>query len=504
MAVETVASTSSRRGRNVARIGARRRRRGRIPRLGLRSRVTAIFTVGALGLSSILAVTLFFTIRGLILDGQVSALRSQAFANASIVHETLPAGDVFAVLTSLKNTDTALYYKGGWFGTYFPGETKSPQAAESRVPAALISVVRSGQPAEQTFSASGSPHYAIGIPIAGGAADYFQVFDLTSVQTTIHRLLFALLVAAVATTLGGGIVGRWAAGRSLRPLREVADAARAIAGGELETRLETGDVSDLAVLASSFNRMVDRLQDRIERDARFTSDVSHELRSPLTTLSASLSVLEARSPELPERAQRAVELAGAEIRRFQRMVSDLLEISRLDAGSTDLVLDEVTVGELVRRTAQTASASLADSGSAGDGRTSLPFPPFPVDIPAEVEDRRVLVDRRRIERIVANLIENANLYGNGVTRLSVEGRAGSVRIAIEDSGPGIADDERERIFERFSRGSAGRRRGSGEGTGLGLALVREHVRLHGGRVWVESPGTGARFVVELPAERVEL
>jgi two-component system, OmpR family, sensor histidine kinase MtrB len=472
--------------RSIRRVGTRHR--PRLRRLGLRARVTAIFTVGALGLSSILAVVLFFTIRGLIIDGQLSALRSQAFANAEIVRESLPAGTVFPVLSSLTDTNSALYYQGGWFGTYFAGGPAGPQAAERQVPAGLVSLVLGGQPAEQTFATAGSPKYAIGLPLAGGSADYFEVFDLSSVQTTIHRLLLVLFIAALATTAGGAVVGRWAAGRSLRPLRDVADAARAIASGQLDTRLETEDVSDLAVLASSFNKMVDRLQDRFERDARFTSDVSHELRSPLTTLAASLSVLEGRSAELPERARLAVELAGAEVRRFQRMVSDLLEISRIDAGSTDLVLEEVSVGELVRRTVRAASASVA---------------PFPLVVPPEVEERHVLVDKRRIERVIANLIENANLYGGGVTSISVEDLPGAIRIAVQDGGPGIPADEQDRIFERFSRGTTGQRRGSSEGTGLGLALVSEHVRLHGGRVWVESSETGARFVVELPAEPKE-
>jgi signal transduction histidine kinase len=485
-----MAPETDRHSRVFARIG--RRRKPRLRKLGLRARVTAIFTIGALALSSILAVVLFFETRSLILNGQVDALRSQAIANAEIVRQTLEPGDVYSVLSSLQSTDSALYYRGGWYGTYFTGETAIPLAAEKKVPPALVSMVLSGHAGQQTFSAGGTPQYAIGIPIAGGAADYFEVFGLTSVQTTIHQLLGVLAIAALATTVGGAIVGRWAAGRSLRPLREVADAARAIAGGQLETRLETADVAELSVLASSFNRMVNRLQDRIERDARFTSDVSHELRSPLTTLSASLSVLEARSPELPERAQQAVELAGAEIRRFQRMVSDLLEISRLDAGSADLVLEEVTVGELVRRTAHTASATYSPVSETSQakgrrGRKERRGTPFPVIVPADVENRHVLVDKRRIERVIANLVENATLYGGGVTKVEVEGRPGAVRISVEDEGPGIPADERERIFERFSRGSSGRRRGTSEGTGLGLALVAEHVRLHGGRVWVESP-----------------
>jgi signal transduction histidine kinase len=112
---------------------------------------------------------------------------------------------------------------------------------------------------------------------------------------------------------------------------------------------------------------------------------------------------------------------------------------------------------------------------------------------------QVSVDKRRIERVVANLVENASVYAGGVTRLAVEATGDTVRLIVEDAGPGVPAEGRERIFERFFRGSAAGRRGAGDGTGLGLALVAEHVHLHGGRVWVEDrSGGGSRFVVELP------
>ena len=111
------------------------------------------------------------------------------------------------------------------------------------------------------------------------------------------------------------------------------------------------DDAELSALATSFNRMTDALQERIQREARFTSDVSHELRSPLTTLSTSLGVLEAHRDELPERSRRALDLVTSELARFHRMVDDLLEISRVDTGSAELSLDEVEVGELLRQAA---------------------------------------------------------------------------------------------------------------------------------------------------------
>ena len=236
--------------------------------------------------------------------------------------------------------------------------------------------------------------------------------------------------------------------------------------------------------------MVDQLEDRIERDARFTSDVSHELRSPLTTLAASLEVLESTRSDLPPRADRAVSLMAGDLRRFQRMVADLLEISRLDAGSGDLALDEVVAGELIRQCVAAASRS-------------LPEPDRPeVRISATAEPSVLLVDKRRVERIITNLLENARLYAGGATEVTAEVSEDGRRLAITvaDAGPGIARDERSKVFDRFYRGVTSGRRGATDGSGLGLALVAEHVRRLDGEVRIEDGpgGIGAAFVVTLP------
>jgi signal transduction histidine kinase len=246
-------------------------------------------------------------------------------------------------------------------------------------------------------------------------------------------------------------------------------------------------------LTQSFNTMVDQLQERIERDARFTSDVSHELRSPLTTLSNSLNVLEAHADELTPRAQRALELLGADLRRFERMVAELLEISRSDTSSADVSLEYVDAGELVRQAVAAGTRTMPES-----------VPPPIVWVDPVLDGSILSVDKRRFERIMANLLENAALYGGGATRVAAEhgpdrdGQA-TVVVAVEDHGPGVALAERRRIFERFYRGQSSGRRGASTGTGLGLALVAEHVRLLGGLVGIEdAPGGGARFTVELP------
>jgi signal transduction histidine kinase len=322
---------------------------------------------------------------------------------------------------------------------------------------------------------------AVGVPIPRTGAEFFEAFSLAEVERTLNLLGYSLAGAALLTTMAGAAVGRWASARVLRPLASVSEAAAAIAKGALDIRLVSPSDRDLAPLADSFNSMVDALADRIQKDARFASDVSHELRSPLTTLTTSLDVLRARRSELSERSQAALDLLDADVQRFQRMVEDLLEISRFDAGVAVLEVEEVDVRELVRHAL--AGATVPITAGDGSGRTT------------------VLGDKRRLERVLVNLVENAAAYGGGATNVGVARRDGHVHVVVEDQGAGVPLAERTKVFERFFRGSAAGRRGAGGGSGLGLALVVEHVRLHGGTVWVEDGpgGMGARFVVELPA-----
>jgi two-component system, OmpR family, sensor histidine kinase MtrB len=450
-------------------------------RLGLRARVTVTFGLGALALSATMAGLTYLTARQFILRERETAILRQAYVNASLARTALrsPNQNVFQLLDSLDTVPgsrSVLEQRGSWYATSFA-------VGENAIPAGERSLVLSGVPATQHFVLDGTPEMVVGIPVPSVGAAYFEVFSLDELARTLSILALALAGAALVTTVAGAVIGRWASGRALRPLEEVSKAAETLAGGRLHVRLVAAGDRDLSALASSFNRMADALLERIEREARFTSDVSHELRSPLTTLVTSLGVLESHRDDLPSRSRRAVDLVSAELRRFQRMVDDLLEISRVDTGSAELSLDEVEVGELVREAAQ----------AAGVGEV-------PVQVDPDVAGLRLRVDKRRIERVVANLVDNAAQYAGGVTAFAVDAVPGGVRVAVVDHGPGVAPTERERIFERFYRGHASGSRGMTDGTGLGLSLVAEHVRLHGGRVWVEAgPGDENRFVVELPS-----
>ena len=198
------------------------------------------------------------------------------------------------------------------------------------------------------------------------------------------------------------------------------------------------------------------------------------------------------------------------------MVGDLLEMSRAEAGSVDIFLEEVQVAELVQRSVETGFGHMVARGPGPGG-------PPEVDIAPAVRSWRVGVDKRRFERVMVNLMENANHYGGGVTGVAVRpggalaaaangnnGNASNasnasradirwVEVIVDDEGPGIDPLERTKVFERFYRGSASGRRGASTGTGLGLALVAEHMHVMRGEVRVESsPAGGARFVLSLP------
>ncbi len=348
-------------------------------RLGIGARVTAVFGLGALLLSILMGGLSYFTTRHFLLAERESAAQHQAFANAALVRSSLETGDrrFVPLLTSIDaaNAGTAAHSL-----LYFDSK---PYAAtlsvgESSIPGALRKTALHGTAATQTYrtAGAGTPVIVVGVPIPSVRAVYFEVFDLSDLAHTLRVLGLTLFGAGVVTTLLGVALGRFAATRSLRPLSDVSLAAGAIAAGDLDTRLDPDVVDpDLEGLTKSFNTMVDELQVRIEREARFNSDVSHELRSPLTTLSASLEVLEADRDQLPSRSQRALKLLGDDLRRFERMVADLLEMSRADGGSVDVVLEEVNVAELVQRSVEAGARGRDGSGAPSARRAGRPCGP---------------------------------------------------------------------------------------------------------------------------------
>jgi signal transduction histidine kinase len=449
-------------------------------RLRLSLRITVTFALGALILSAAVAIgTYLFTARSFVDEQERTALH-QTYLNAAIVRARVssPGADIPAILDGLtvaSDTSTIIYTDQRWYSSALIPSRNS-------LPPALRNTVLDGSVVRTWIRIDGDPQLVVGTPLPAVQSAYFQVFDESSLQHTLAVLRNVLLAAASATTAAGAALGWWASRRLTAPMRAVAAAAERLATGNLETQLPVEHDRELGGLVDSFNAMVAALRARIQRDARFAADVSHELRSPLTTLSTSLSVLRSRREELSPRGRDALDLVTTELSRFERLVEDLLEISRSDAGAAIVDGEPVRVSELV---------------------LNLLEDPKYAEVPARIDgsayDAFVSGDKRRLQQVLRNLLDNAQTYAGGATEISAEASDGCVTVNIDDAGPGIPVDERERIFDRFTRGHGAARRGSGGGTGLGLALVAEHVHAHGGRVWVDdSPAGGARFSVELP------
>ena len=459
-------------------------------RRGLRRRITSAFAVGGLLLASTISfATLALTRQNLLEERDETAF--SVFANNGrrvrneLTAETDDEGRR-AIVERLRQTS-------GTFPLLRVGDewTSADPLVFNReaVPASLLELVEAGVPARMRTTIGVSTAIVSGVPIPGTPTNaiYFEAAPLDDIEDTLDALAIILFGVAAVTTLFAAAFGWWAAGRLLNPLFKVRTAAEALAAGALDTRLTPPDDADLASLTASFNEMARALEERIARDARFASEVSHELRSPLMTLTASVEVLYNMVDELGERGRTALDLLSDDISRFRRLVEDLLEINRYDVGTADLEAEEVHIVEFVQH-------AIFQFGL--DSTAEVDF-----EAASGMEDTVLMADKRRLGRVVSNLVENASKYGDGEVIVSLERVDGLVQLGVEDNGPGVIPAERKLIFDRFHRGRAGGRRGRDSGSGLGLALVAEHVGLHGGRVWVEDrPDStpGARFVVELP------
>lgn len=441
--------------------------------LGLRARVTLALALSAFAVSLLGAVVVWTTSTRLLLEQRERTLLRQALNNAAQIQSAAetPGAEIPQLLAGLPRStgsDSLLRLDDQWYAT-------SLQRDQDDVPAALRDVVVDGGMARQRVVVDGAISLIVGVPVGRDNA-YFEVFPLNQLDETFRVLSTTLVATTLAAPVLGLVLGNWAARRALGPLNRVTAAAGAIAAGDWSARISDDGDPDLRELARSFNKTAAALQRRVETDIRFAATVSHELRTPLTTMVAAVEVMKDRYQELSPGGREGLGLLETEVLRFERLVDDLLEISR-DDGHTHLVLEEARLAELVTQSLDPVARNrLVVSGRA--------------------TDVVVCVDKRRMERVISNLVTNARTHGGGLARIVVEQCGQQARVAVEDHGPGVPVDQRERIFERFTRIS---KPTDVRGVGLGLALVAQHVRAHDGRVWVEDAADGgARFVIELP------
>ena len=451
----------------------------------MRLRLVLIFGLGTFVMSFLLGTLTFFGVRDVLITQQQHTDLQQSYVNAALVRNTLYTAPltITSVLSSIEQSagsTVILDIHGQW-------QTANSQRPDALVSTAALAEVTKGHVTTETRMDATGLHFVVGIPMPAVETRVFEVWQLNDLEHNLRVLLFIIAAAALFTTVSGAAVGTWVSRRAVRPLVVVSDTAARIAGGDFATRLPTTHAgSEVEQLTESFNAMVEQLVSRLEHDARFASDVSHELRSPLTTLAMSASILEQHREELAPAAQQSLTLLSAEIGLFQGLVDDLIELSRSDAGASSLTLEVLPLAELTRQALRSVTRRL------GVDEPKLVVAP-------EVTNARVLVDRRRFERVIANLIDNAQRYAGGARALRLVAHGAFAQLNVDDAGPGIPEDERVQVFERFYRGRAAHDRGAVRGTGLGLALVREHVRSLEGEIRVlSSPEGGARFQIDLP------
>ncbi len=448
-----------------------------LPR-GLRARSAAAFALLALLLSVTLSLVTYQLARWYLLEQRETLATRQVMLNASVAKGQVAAseeepGDVLESIRSLSNARAVLRIGDAWIAAVV-------ELTENSIPDSFVDAVDADGAARQRVDVNGTPNLLIGVDLPGLDATYYEFVPIVEYRNTLETLLAVLVVGASLTTLGGALAGWFTSRRLMRPLADVAEAARAMSTGDLSRRLVVGRDRDLEPVAGSFNDMAASLEARIDRELRFTADVSHELRTPLTAMASAVSL--AKRAKLTGRAEFAIAVLDDQVDHLRRLTLELLEISRIDAGVAELTLDDVDVDDVTRRVMEAAGL---DEGV----------------FRSRLGDQRIhRLDRTRYERVLANLLENADRYGGGCTAVEADRQDGDLVVRVDDAGPGVEPAERIAIFGRFHRGNVEQPADRPKGTGLGLSLVDEHVRLHGGSVWVtDSPEGGARFVVRFPA-----
>lgn len=330
------------------------------------------------------------------------------------------------------------------------------------------------------------------LPGAGEHELYF-IYSLEAEQQTLRMVQQALLIGGIGLVLALVLMTWYITRQVLDPVKRASRVAARLASGELSVRMGATGQDELALLGRSFNNMAQNLQDQIEQLAelsrmqqRFVSDVSHELRTPLTTIRMASEVLNDARESLDPSHRRSVELLQEQLDRFERLLADLLEISRIDAGVAELDTEPWDLVDVVDKVARLMKPIAAERGCE-----------LQVNVPAH--EVVVEIDRPRIERIIRNLVINAIEHGehNPVT-IEVGVNDQGCAVAVEDRGVGMTPEEAQHVFDRFWRADPARARTLG-GTGLGLAISYEDARLHGGDLRAMGhPGRGARFLLVLP------
>jgi two-component system sensor histidine kinase MtrB len=342
----------------------------------------------------------------------------------------------------------------------------------------------------QRVNLDGQPYVVGGTKVVPTGPTAYMFKSLDNERADLNTLGWSLAVATLLALIAATLLAQAASATVLRPVRQLAEAARRLGEGKLDTRLEVSGTDELADLARTFNSTAQALSEQVEelsaREAqsrRFVADMSHELRTPLTAMTAVTDILEDEADSLDPMIEPAVRLVVSETRRLSDLVENLMEVTRFDAGTAKLVADEMDIADLVM--------------SCIDGRAW--YDAVEVDAPRGV---RAVVDPRRLDVVFANLIGNALKHGGSPVKVTVRQGigptgAGEVVVRVSDSGPGIPEEVLPHVFDRFYKADKGRARS--EGSGLGLSIAMANAQIHGGTITAANGEQGgAVFTLRLP------
>lgn len=485
-------------------------------RSSLQVRIGAITMAVAGTVVIIVSIVLFSQIRDQLLSVKRQAAIGQAQAGVDYAQTQvagIAAGDAASVRSTLNRTVQQLKARAGAAGdfdvvmVYGTGGTERTGTSRGSVWPAVPDDLRAEVESGGQFyryamvpdeTGTEQPTLLIGLAVPGDAGSteriaLYYAFPLDQEAESLSLIRSTVIYSGTALTLIVVGIGVLVTRLVVDPVRRAAGTAQRLAEGQLEERMLVRGEDDLARLATSFNAMADSLQRQITQleglsqlQQRFTSDVSHELRTPLTTVQMAADVLYESRGDFSAQVSRSAELLRAELDRFEGLLTDLLEISRYDAGAAVLEAEATDLGALIGRVV--------------DGMTPL----------AEMHDTRLVVrapageiiadvDARRVERILRNLVGNAIEHGAGQpVEITLASNPTAAAVTVRDFGVGLSPAEAQHVFDRFWRADPSRVRTVG-GSGLGLSISLEDARLHGGwlQVWGQQ-GAGAQFRLTLP------
>jgi signal transduction histidine kinase len=429
----------------------------------------------AVALTLALSMATFLTVRTVLERSRVSSSTRQTVFALLFAREFIRANPddmegLVSLLQTRENFDAMVTTGDDWFSTTL---SLTPQA----IPRGLNSLVTEERLGYQHAEVGDVRMLVFGAPLPPAGTDLYLFYPLNEIDRTMALLARVLAIAGVAVVAAAAVLAQRVSGRILRPLVGVSSAARLVAEGLLETRVQASSRDELGMLAASFNQMADALQDMINRERRFVAAVSHELRTPLAALHTTAELLAARRRELSPPTREAVDLIVEDVTALKRLIDELMEVSELDSQRAPVRWERV---------------SLTSVAAAVVRRRRLP-------IPADGPDIVTFTDKARVERILGNLIDNATEHGQGQdVRLSLRRDDGECAVAVSDRGPGIGEKDLLHLFERFYKADRSRSRERG-GIGLGLAIAMQNARLLGGTIEANSAiGEGSTFTLRLP------